>query len=329
MSEPIRTAVIGTGHFGRHHVAKYAALPESTLVAVADSDPERRAQYAAQYGVEAVADYRELAGRVDAVSIAVPSSLHGEVGRFFLEHGVHVLMEKPISDRLDSARALVDLARERNLILQVGHLERFSAVRLALGEVLTRPIFIESTRISPFQPRVADVSVILDLMIHDIDMVLSLTSAAVSKVDAVGAPVFSGHPDVADTRLTFDNGGVADVIASRIARKAERRVRLFQPDSYVSVDLVERTLAVVRRAEGVDEQGRPRVKTRVQSFEKDDPLAAQVAAFVHSVQTGTPPIVGGEEGLRALETALRITESLEEHMTFVRGRLAEEGWPSF
>src|SRR5258708_36217551 len=213
----IRTAVIGVGHFGRLHAEKYAGLSGSKLVAVADENPARAAEIAGAFGVDAVEDYRQLFGRVDAVSIAVPTAQHHPVARSCLEAGLHCLVEKPISESLPQADELIRLARERRLILQVGHLERFSAARAALEGKIQEPLFVECNRIAPFKPRGTDVSVILDLMIHDIDLILELVKAPIVELDAVGVPVLGDHEDIANARLVFANGCVANVTASRIS----------------------------------------------------------------------------------------------------------------
>ncbi len=313
--------MVGTGHFGRYHVNKYAELPASQLVAICDANRDHCQAMAAERGVEAIFDYRDLPGKVDAVSIAVPSSLHYEVGRYLLEHGIHVMMEKPITDTPETARELIRIARENNLVLQVGHLERFRSARLALEKVLKDPLYIESTRITPFQPRVADVSVILDLMIHDIDMILSMVDSPVVHVDAIGAPVLTGHEDIANTRLRFENGCVATVTASRIAMKQERKLRIFQPDAYISVDMAANKMAIARKKPGEGLAGFPNVEFENQEFQGDDPLKSQIESFLDCIANGKEPLVNGEAGLRALETAIDITTKLREHLALVSSRL--------
>ncbi len=314
MTEKLRTAVVGVGHFGAYHADKYAGLAESELVAVCDTDGARGNEIAARHGVKAVADYRDLRGEVEAVSVVVPTSQHHEVTRFFLENGVHALVEKPITDDPEQAADLTRLADERGLVLQVGHVERFRPVSMALLEVATRPLYIECNRIASFRPRGTDVSVILDLMIHDIDLILSIVNAPVERIDAIGAPVLSGKEDIANTRLRFANGCVANVTASRVSLKTERKIRVFQGDSYVSADLVQNKLVAVRKGDGEMLPGIPNFDRVEKGFEEDDPLKRQIAAFLHAVQAGEAPLVGGADGRRAVETALWITTSVQEHL---------------
>ncbi|MGC8733229.1 MAG: Gfo/Idh/MocA family protein, partial [Halothiobacillaceae bacterium] len=243
----LQCAVIGTGYLGKFHADKYALLPECELVAVVDANPKTAASLAAKHGCRGLTDYRELLGKVDAVSIAVPTSLHFEVARDFLAAGIHVLVEKPITTTVEQADELIRLAREKNRVLMVGHLERFNPAILALDGVLDQPRFIESTRLAPFKPRATDVSVVLDLMIHDIDIILDIVDSPITHVEASGACVLTNDTDIANARLTFANGCVANVTASRISLKSERKMRLFQKDAYLSVDFQNRVLATHRR----------------------------------------------------------------------------------
>lgn len=319
MARVIRTAVVGVGHFGRHHAEKYASLRQADLVAVCDTDRARADEVAAEHGVLAVSDPRDLLGEVDAVSIAVPTHAHHEVCKTFLEADVPVLVEKPITHDLRTADDLIRIARERRVLLQVGHLERFSAAARALESLVTRPLYIECSRIAPFRVRGTDISVILDLMIHDIDLILALVPAPVVSVEAVGAPVLTGAEDIANTRLRFANGCIANITASRISTRSERKLRIFQPDSYVSVDFVSRKVVVVRKGDGEPVAGLPGFNVARQEFREDDSLEREIAAFLDCVAKGSAPLVGGEEGRRALDTAVNITESLRRHLEFVRG----------
>jgi predicted dehydrogenase len=306
----IRTAVIGVGHFGRLHAEKHAGLAGAGLVAVADADPERAAAVAGPLGVEATADYRSLIGRVDAVSIAVPTAQHFEVARRCLEAGIHCLIEKPISQTLAEADELIRLASERHLVLQIGHLERFSAARAALEGRIQEPLFIECNRIAPFKPRGTDVSVILDLMIHDIDLILDLVRAPIVELDAVGVPVLGDHEDIANARLVFANGCVANVTASRISLKSERTMRLFQRSGYLRVDFLQHKLTQIRRG-GPVVDGMPNFQIEEHVFEEHDSLKREIEAFLAAVAARTPPSVDGEAGRRALDAALAITASLK------------------
>ena len=316
--EPLRTAVIGCGHFGRYHAEKYARLRASRLVAVVDRDPERAAEIAAKHRVEALSDFRALFGAVDAVSIVVPTGAHHAVARACLEHGIHVLIEKPITETIAQANDLIGLAAERRLVLQVGHLQRFFLERLSLGDWIGEPLYIESTRIAPFKQRGTDVGVTLDLMIHDIDLILAMVKAPVTMVDAVGAPVVSAEEDIANTRLRFANGCVANITASRVSLKTERKMRIFGRDAYVSIDLHNRKLVAMRRGKGKSWfPGLPPIDREERSFTQGDDLADEIESFLDVVRRGAPPLVTGEDGRRALETAMQITESLRASLALI------------
>lgn len=321
----VRTAVVGVGHFGSRHAAIYAALPDCELVAVADIDAARADAIAQRHGTRALADYRALADSVDAVSVVVPTADHHAVARFFLDNGVHVLVEKPIARRVEEADDLIARARASDLVLQVGHLERFFVDEIGLAAQVYAPLYIESQRIAPFGQRGTDVSVVLDLMIHDIDLIASLVREPVEYVDAIGAPVLSGEPDIVNTRLKFANGCVANMVASRIATKRERRLRIFQPDSMISVDLLERRVTTAsRNAEAAPLQAAVILcgfGFEERSYGESDPLRAELASFVDAVAHGRAPLVGGADGCRALDTANRITESLEAHLAKVRAHM--------
>jgi predicted dehydrogenase len=306
----LRTAVVGAGYLGRFHAQKYADLPNSELVAIADVAADSRERLGRELGVRAIADYRELLGRVDAVSIATPTPLHFAIASAFLESGAHVLVEKPITVTVDEARKLIDLAARRGRVLQVGHLERFNPGILALDRVLKVPRFIESHRLAPFKQRGTDVNVVLDLMIHDIDIIQNIVAAPIASMDAVGASVFSGGLDIANARIRFGNGCVANTTASRVSLKTERELRIFQDDAYMSVDLQQKILTVVRKSDQPPVADLPQVSIEEQSFEQGDALRTQIESFLECVSSGRKPIVSGEDGLRALETAIRISEQV-------------------
>jgi predicted dehydrogenase len=311
----IRTAVIGAGYLGRFHAQKYATLPNSALVGIADPSPAARAAMAAELGVAVHADYRELLGRVDAVSVVTPTPQHFSVATAFLEAGAHVLVEKPMTVTVEEGMALVATARRAGRILQVGHLERFNAAVQALQPMLTVPRFIECARLSPFKHRGTDVDVVLDLMIHDIDLILSVVRSPVVAVDAIGTSVFSKEIDIANARLRFANGCVANATASRVSFKTERRLRMFQDDAYVSVDLHQKVLTVIRKGDGLGPDGMPKVAIEETTYEQGDALKAEIEAFLHAVATGTAPPVTGEDGLLALQTAVSITEQVASSMS--------------
>jgi predicted dehydrogenase len=320
-SAPLRSAVIGCGHFGRYHAEKYARNAAVKLVAVVDSDASRAAETAHKHGARPLGDYRALFGEIDAASIVVPTQAHFEVARACLDAGIHVLVEKPITETLAQADELIRLAAERNRVLQVGHLQRFFLERLNVDGLVRDPLYIESTRIAPFKQRGTDVGVTLDLMIHDIDLILALVRAPVTMVDAVGAPVVSAEEDIANTRLRFANGCVANITASRVSLKTERKMRIFQRDAYVSIDLHNRKLVAMRRGSGKSWfPGLPPIDRKETSFGEGDDLAAEIDSFVEAAQTGRVPLVTGEDGRRALETAMRITQSLKESLALVARR---------
>lgn len=306
----LRCAVIGTGYLGKFHADKYALLPECELVAVVDANPETAASLAAKHGCRGLTDYRELLGKVDAVSIAVPTRLHFQVARDFLAAGSHVLVEKPITTTVEEADTLIELARANQRVLMVGHLERFNPAILALEGILDQPRFIESTRLAPFKPRATDVSVVLDLMIHDIDIILDIVDSPITHIEASGAAVLTSDTDIANARLTFDNGCVANVTASRISLKSERKMRLFQKDAYLSVDFQNRVLATHRRGEGEMFPGVPEILSDELRFEHGDALLEEIRHFVECVLTARPPRVPGEAGRRALAAAEDISALL-------------------
>lgn len=309
---PLRVAVVGTGYLGRFHAQKYAALPGCELVAVVDARADARDAVAAELRTRALADHRGLLGEVDAVSIVTTTPAHYPIARDFLEAGVHVLVEKPITETVEQAAALIELAARRGVLLQVGHLERFNAAILAAEPHLGGARFIECQRLAPFKERGTDVNVVLDLMIHDIDIVQTIVGQPIESVDAVGTPVFSGAVDIANARLRFRGGCVANVTASRVSLKTERRLRLFRDDAYVSIDLQQKILTVIRKRDGSPAPGGLPVSIEEQSFEQGDALRAEIESFVDCIRKGRRPVVAGEDGLRALETAIRISTALRD-----------------
>jgi predicted dehydrogenase len=310
--QKVRTAVIGVGYLGRFHAQKYAALPEAELVAVVDASAANREQVAAETGCRAVADYRDLLGEIDAVSIATPTPLHYPIAQQCLERGIHVLVEKPITTTLEEARSLVDTAARAGRVLQVGHLERFNAAILALEGTLGTPRFVESHRLAPFKERGTDVNVVLDLMIHDIDLIQSLVGAPIESIDAVGASVFSAGLDIANARIRYANGCVANTTASRVSMKMERKLRVFQDDAYISIDLQQKVLTIVRKPPADSGVPKGQVLIEERTYDQGDALKFEIEAFLRSIRAGTPPVVTGEDGLRALETATRITRMVQD-----------------
>jgi len=311
----LRTAVVGTGYLGRFHAQKYASLAGSELVAVCDPDTARGKEIAKETGTLALSDHRELAGICDAVSIATPTRTHFAVARDCLERGLHVLVEKPMTTTTDEAQTLIDIAAKNDLILQVGHLERFNPALVSVAEKIYNPLFIESHRLAPFTQRGTDVDVVLDLMIHDIDIILHLVPSRIAAIHANGACVVSDATDIASVRIEFEDGCVANVTASRVSGKRERRMRFFQKDLYVAIDFQENTTRVchVDRERSPDDQGVPAIDCLDAQLDKGDAILAEIHAFINALRTRTRPLVSGEDGLRALETAIAIGEQLKQH----------------
>lgn len=306
----IRAAVIGVGYLGRFHAQKYAQLPACELVAVADGREEVRKAVSAEVGAAAVADYRELLGKVDAVSVVTPTPAHFEIADAFLAAGAHVLVEKPITETPEQARGLIAQAARHKRVLQVGHLERFNSAILAAEPHLRTPRFMECQRLAPYKERGTDVNVVLDLMIHDIDLVQSLARSEIVSIDAIGSPVFSGEIDIANARIRFANGCVANTTASRVSLKTERKLRIFEDAAYISLDLQQKILTLIRKREGPPQPGQLPVSIEESNLEQGDALKSEIESFLDCIQNDRRPIVSGEDGLRALETAIRITEQV-------------------
>ncbi len=308
MTTPLRAAVIGVGYLGAFHAEKYASMPEVELVAVVDADAERARVVAERCRTKGLTDYHAILPQVDCVSLAVPSPLHFALAHDLVSHDVDVLVEKPLTTTVAEGRALVAAAERRGRILQVGHLERFNPAIRALAGVITRPRFIECDRLAPFVERGTDVDVILDLMIHDLDVILSFVQADVQSVEAVGVPVLSESADIANARLRFTNGCIANVTASRVALKRERKIRIFQADTYVSVDYGEKHVRVCRR---VVTDGAPTITVEEHALGEGDALFDEIEHFVQAVRTRQRPLVDGRTALRALEVAELIRSSME------------------
>jgi predicted dehydrogenase len=306
----LRTAVVGVGYLGNFHAQKYAGIQGSELVGVVDNDPARAAEVATALGTRSYSDHRELIGLVDAVSVVVPTQHHHSVARDFLAAGVHVLIEKPITVTIEEADELIELAEKKSLVFQVGHLERFNPVLMALGDVLHEPLFIESVRIAPFKPRGTDVNVVLDLMIHDIEIIQHIIKSPVERVDAIGAPVFTGEEDIANARILFQNGCVANVTASRISLKSERKMRIFQRNAYITLDFQNRKVLIAQKGSGELFPGVPNVKVDERELGEADALRSEIESFLSAIRNGHPPQVSGLDGRMALETALKINSAL-------------------
>ena len=316
--EQLRVAVVGVGYLGRFHAQKYVSLPDCTLSAVVDTQQEAGAAVAAELGTRHLSDYRELLGQVDAVSVVTPTPTHFEVAMAFLESGAHVLVEKPITETVLQAQQLIEAARRARRVLQVGHLERFNPAIVAAEPLLRAPRFIECHRLAPFRERGTDVNVVLDLMIHDLDIVQSIVGSGIARIDAIGTPVFSSEIDIANARLRFDNGCVANATASRVSLKTERKLRIFQDDAYLSLDLQQKLLTVIRKQPVEDGAARLPVSIEEQSFEPGDALRTEIEAFLASCRGERAVVVTGEDGMRALQTAVSITAAVRNGHEGVR-----------
>ena len=309
--EKLKTAVIGVGYLGKFHAQKFAEIPGCELVAVVDVDQHVREGIASDLGVDAVGDYRKLIGAVDAVSVVVPTPAHFEVADAFLDSGTGVLVEKPITETVEQATRLIDTARQRDTILQVGHLERFNPAVRALKPLLDNPRFVESVRIAPYQVRGTDVDVVLDLMIHDIDLIQYIAGSPIERLEAVGAAVITDKPDVANARIRFESGCVANVTASRTSIKVERKIRIFQQACYFSADLHQKAVSVYRKGESTIGNMTLPISIEQLECDDDDALRLQIESFLQAVRDGTPPIVSGEDGRQALETAMDIITQVD------------------
>ena len=307
----LRVAVIGVGYLGKFHAEKYARMPDVELVGVVDADGQQAAKIAQTLATNAYTDYRELFGKVDAISIVVPTPLHFEVSRDFLMHDVDLLIEKPMTTTLEEADELIRIAEERGLIIQVGHLERFNPAVTALRDILKKPMFIEAHRLSMYQPRGTDVSVVLDLMIHDIDIILNCVASPVKQVQAAGIPVVSDLVDIANARLEFKSGCVANVTASRIATRQERKIRLFQRDAYIAVDFGNHAITTVRQDTDAIDGPIPGSQIETINFEKGDALDDELKAFVRSAKQRVVPEVTAQMGRDALKIALNIMAQIQ------------------
>lgn len=307
----IRVGVIGVGYLGKFHAEKYSGMDNVRLAGVADIERSRAEDVAARFGCRAVTDYRDLLGCVDAVSIVVPTQSHFDIGIEFLNHDVDVLIEKPMTTTLEQADDLIEAAESRGRILQIGHLERFNPAVLALKDIITHPMFIEAHRLSIFKDRSTDVSVVLDLMIHDIDIILNIVNSEIQSIHAAGAPVICEYADIANVRLQFESGCVANVTASRISTKNQRKIRIFQKDAYISVDFTDREITLIRRNENQSDNPVPGTDFQQLSFSETDVLEDELTSYIQAVRTRNSPVVSGQAGRKALAVALDIMEKVE------------------
>jgi predicted dehydrogenase len=310
MSDILKLGVIGAGHFGRFHAIKAAASQRAALVGITDINAERAAALGRELGGVPALDLSALLDVADAVIVAAPAEAHFSLAARALENGRHVMVEKPIAATLVQADRLAELARAHERVLQVGHLLRYSPEHRAISARITRPLYIEATRIAPFKPRGTDVSVILDLMIHDLDLVLSLVDSEIESVDALGAAVSSQFEDIANARVRFENGCVATITASRISLKTERRMRLFSEEGYLSADFVARRLTMIGRESGIELPGTDGFLLEEASWDDHDVLEAEHAAFIAACLDGAPVVVDAHAGRRALEAALAVADGI-------------------
>lgn len=308
----IKAAVVGVGYLGKFHAEKYAKMENVHLIGVVDVDKRQAEEIAGPLGVTAFTDFTDLFGQVEAVSIAVPTPLHFEIGKAFLEQDIDVLVEKPITTTVEEADELIAIAEKRNLILQVGQLERFNPAVTAIQHIVNNPIFIESNRLGLYKERGTDVSVVLDLMIHDIDLILNFVRSGVKYCHAMGASVVSDNIDIANAHIEFDNGAVANVTASRISNKNERKLRLFQKDGYFSIDFANRSIIHVRPGADDNNCPIPGMHLEEKCFTDGDALEEEIKSFVHSVQSREAAAVSGQMGRDALKIALSITQQIKQ-----------------
>lgn len=324
-NKPIRCAVVGVGYLGRFHAQKYKLIDEVKLVCVCDASLDRAREVAGELGVEAFPDYRDLVrggeggGSVDAVTIASTTRTHFEIAKFFLERGIHVNVEKPMTVTIEEAEELCSIAKAKGAHLQVGHVERFNPALQAARSKLATPLFIECHRLAPFKPRGVDVDVVLDLMIHDLDVILSLVKSPVKSVSAVGTPVLTKLVDIANARIEFESGTIANVTASRVSQNATRKFRVFQTRQYLSIDFgtgeVNLTTKTGTTSSGEEWKGEQiPLEFDSWSLEKGDALLAETRAFVNSVRTGEPVVVTGEDGLVAMRLATQIQREIEQRL---------------
>lgn len=306
--KPLRCAVIGVGYLGKFHAEKYRKLPHVDLSAVCDLMPEIAKAFAEKFQTTGVTDYTRLIGKVDAVSIVTPTFTHFPIAKFFIENGVHILLEKPITTTVAEADVLIDLAKKHQVILQVGHLERFNNVVKAVEKDIVDPKFIESTRLALFNPRGTDVNVMLDLMIHDIDLIQCLVKSPIQSIRANGASVLTGDTDIVNARIEFSNFCVANVTASRVSLRPERRMRIFQADKYITLDLNTKHFSIHEKGQDEMFPGIPEIISEERTLEKGDAIFDEISAFIDSIRHSKPPAVSGEEGRDALATAIKITE---------------------
>jgi predicted dehydrogenase len=308
----LRLGVVGVGYLGELHAQKYASMEDIDLVGIADIDFERAQEVARKHNTKAYNSHSELLPYVDGLSLAVPTVSHFAVGHDILTNGTHLLVEKPITLKLEDADRLIEMAKKNNTILQIGHIERFNPAVVEMESLLSKPIFIESHRHNFFTKRSTDVDVVLDLMIHDLDIILHLVNSKIREIDAFGMPVMSDKIDIANVRIIFANGTVASLTASRVSNESLRMIRIFQPDTYISVDYGKRKISITQlKGDGRDLSDPSPLVHREDRFPDSDPLADQIRSFVEAIKKGTEPKVSGVDGKNALAVALSIINQIK------------------
>lgn len=315
--QKVRVGVVGVGHLGQHHARIYAENSKCELVGVVDIDKKNAQKIAKQYNTQAFSDFRELFGRVEACSIAVPTVGHYAIASEFLKQRIHLLVEKPITTTVAEAHELIELASQYGCVLQVGHIERFNAAVMRLKQIITEPAFIEAHRLGPYDPRIKDVGVVLDLMIHDLDIILQLVNSPVTEIESAGVGIYGDKEDIANARIHFENGCIANLTASRVTPNRKRKIRIFQKDAYLSVDYIEQEIESFQRV--VDPNpapGMPKVTIvrRSEKVPKQEPLKLELEHFIDCVQRGTEPIVKGEHARDALQLAVKISEQVKARL---------------
>jgi predicted dehydrogenase len=301
----IKVAVIGVGHLGQYHAKIYSSLKDVELVGISDINKSRADEIAKRYKTKAFYDYRNLQGKIDAASIAVPTKQHYIIAKTLIKANIHVLIEKPITENLKQANELIRLAKKHHVLLQVGHIERFNSAVRALKKIITYPQFIECHRLGAFQPRGIDVGVVLDLMIHDIDIILHLVKSNIKKCEAVGVKVLSEHEDIANVRLVFKNGTVCNITASRISQERVRKIRIFQKDTYISLDYVNQEAKIYQK------KNKSILKQSI-DIKKQEPLNEELKSFIACVRSNKTPLVSGEDARTALKVALNIIKIIHK-----------------
>ncbi len=313
----IRVAVIGAGYLGKLHAEKYALIPQAELIGVSDITLERAEELASRLKTEPYSSYRDLIGRVDAVSVVTPTETHSSIAFDFLSNGVDVLVEKPITISIEEAEGLVKEAKRTKRVLQVGHLERFNAAVVEAKKRIKNPMFIEAERLSPFPNRSTDVDVVLDVMIHDIDIALDLVNSPVESVDAIGSPVLTDKIDMASARLRFKNGAVADIIASRVSKERVRKARIFQSNEYISIDYAGQGVSITKILPGAHGDITRMTEERPE-LQKADQILEELKAFISASMQRTRPPVTGEDGLNALKVAHMVQNSINSSLANLR-----------